>query len=85
MESPAMCKVYSKFTIRHQNVVIDIELLFYCYRTTDFRHYSVVSTVDFEQVNDRCARFNLLYLMKMVYTGIMAGCGKIKQAQFKWA
>ena len=85
MESPAMCKVYSNFTVRHQNVVIDIELLFYCYRAADFRHYSGVSTVDFEQVNDRSARFNLLYLMKMIYTGIMAGGEKIKKAQFKWA
>ena len=45
------CEICSNLTKKHQNNVIDVVLVFFCYLRTYFTLLSGVCTVDFEQVN----------------------------------
>ena len=45
------CEIYSKLTIKHQNNVNDIALVFLLLTLKYFKSFSYVSIVDFKQVN----------------------------------
>ena len=69
-----MCKICSELTIKHRNDIDDVVLMFLLLALllTDFTHCSLVSIVNFEQINASWS--NALGILHFIYGSCLRQC-----------